>query len=65
MWNRIKGWWAAEGALVGLQGMSDRMLQDMGLQREELRDQVLGRETEDPAPRQASLCVPKAARSAR
>ncbi len=42
MWNRIKEWWAAEGALVGLQGASDRMLADMGLEREDLRDRVMG-----------------------
>lgn len=50
MWKRIKKWWAAEGALVGLQGVSDRMLADMGLEREGLRDRVLGRETGAPAP---------------
>jgi uncharacterized protein YjiS (DUF1127 family) len=48
MWNRIKHWWAAEGALVGLQGVSDRMLADMGLEREGLRDRVLGHEVEPP-----------------
>jgi hypothetical protein len=48
MWNRIKRWWAAEGALVGLQGVSDRMLADMGLEREGLRDRVLGHEVEPP-----------------
>lgn len=41
MWNRIKTWWAAEGALVGLQGASDRMLADMGLDREDLRKRVM------------------------
>lgn len=43
MWNRIKRWWDAEGAMVGLQGMSDRMLADMGLEREGLREKVMGR----------------------
>lgn len=42
MWNRIKQWWAAEGALAGLQGVSDRMLADMGLEREDLRARVMG-----------------------
>lgn len=42
MWKRIKDWWAAEGAMVGLQGMSDRMLADMGLERADLRDRVMG-----------------------
>jgi hypothetical protein len=44
MWNRIKAWWAAEGAMVGLQGVPDRMLEDMGLQRDGMRDRVLGRD---------------------
>lgn len=42
MWNRIKHWWRAEGAMVQLQGVSDRMLADMGLEREGLRNRVLG-----------------------
>jgi uncharacterized protein YjiS (DUF1127 family) len=41
MFKRIKAWWAAEGALVQLQGVSDRMLADMGLEREDLRARVL------------------------
>ena len=55
MWNRIKNWWQAEGALVGLQGVSDRMLEDMGLEREELRERVLGHQPEAAAP---SVCRP-------
>jgi hypothetical protein len=43
MWKRIKDWWAAEGAMVGFQGMSDRMLADMGLEREGLRERIHGR----------------------
>lgn len=45
MWNRIKQWWQAEGALVGLQYASNRMLEDMGLERETLRAQVMGHST--------------------
>ncbi|MDP3196051.1 hypothetical protein [Tabrizicola sp.] len=48
MWNRVKRWWAAEGALVGLQGMNDRMLQDMGLEREGLRALVMGQRADHP-----------------
>lgn len=48
MWNRIKHWWKAEGAMVQLQGVSDRMLADMGLEREGMRDRVLGREEAAP-----------------
>lgn len=57
MWNRIKDWWHAEGALVGLQGVSDRMLADMGLERETLRERVLGHVTE-PAASVPCACVP-------
>lgn len=42
MWQAIKRWWAAEGALVGLQGLDDRLLADMGLERTRLRKQVMG-----------------------
>jgi uncharacterized protein YjiS (DUF1127 family) len=62
MWTRIKRWWAVEGAMVSLQGMSDRQLADMGLQREGLRDRVVGmqpdRKSETPAP---GACRPAAA----
>lgn len=60
MWNRIKGWWAAEGALVGLQGLSDRMLADMGLERDALRDRVLAR-TPSPVPLASCACHPTSA----
>jgi uncharacterized protein YjiS (DUF1127 family) len=53
MWNRIKNWWQAEGDLVGLQGVSDRMLADMGLEREGLRDRVLGRVSEVADPQRS------------
>lgn len=55
MWNRIKRWWDAEGAMVGLQGMSDRMLADMGLEREGLRARVIGDGDADPWP-ESCLC---------
>jgi hypothetical protein len=55
MWNRIKHWWEAQGDLAKLQGVSDRMLADMGLQRDELRDRVLG---QDPKPSARHLCPP-------
>jgi hypothetical protein len=65
MWNRIKHWWQAEGALVGLQGVSDRMLKDMGLEREGLRDRVLGREADPLAPTPAPCACAPAGRLAR
>lgn len=45
MWKRIKHWWQAEGDLAQLQGVSNRMLEDMGLDREELRASVMGEAT--------------------
>lgn len=55
MWNRIKHWWQAEGALVDLQGVSDRMLADMGLEREGLRERVLASGSTPPT---RSPCLP-------
>lgn len=55
MWNRIKHWWDAQGDLAKLHCVSDRMLTDMGLQREDLRGQVLGQE---PRPQARHLCPP-------
>lgn len=55
MWNRIKQWWNAEGALVGLQGLSDRMLEDMGLDRDDLRARVMAVETGTP---ETCACLP-------
>jgi hypothetical protein len=61
MWNRIRKWWKAEGDWAQLQGASDRMLDDMGLKPEGLRDRVLGREgnpvTETRSP---CACLPAA-----
>lgn len=51
MWKRIKHWWQAEGALVGLQGVSDRMLDDMGLTRETMRARVLAQQADRPTNR--------------
>lgn len=48
MWKQLKHWWQAEGDLAQMQGLSDRLLADMGLDREALRDQVHGRT--DPVP---------------
>lgn len=42
MWKKLKVWWRSEGALVQLTGLSDRLLTDMGLDREDLRNRVYG-----------------------
>ena len=55
MFKRIKAWWAAEGAMVQLQGVSDRMLADMGLGREDLRARVMGESHEAP---ETCACLP-------
>lgn len=48
MWKRIRQWWQAEGALVTLSGLDDRILADMGLERDGLEDRVLGRSVAGP-----------------
>jgi hypothetical protein len=55
MWNRIKHWWRAEGAMVQLQGVSDRMLDDMGLKREGLRARVMADGDKTPP---SCTCLP-------
>lgn len=42
MWSKLKKWWATEGAMVRLTGLDDRLLADMGLEREALRARVTG-----------------------
>jgi hypothetical protein len=59
MWNWIKRWWATEGAMVELQGVTDRMLADMGLQREGLRDRVMSL-----PPEESCRCAPQVGWSA-
>lgn len=58
MFKRIKAWWAAEGALMQLQGVSDRMLADMGLKREDLRARVLGETAQVTAPERSCCGLP-------
>ena len=55
MWNRIKHWWDAQGDMAKLQGVSDRALADMGLEREGLRARVMGGVTETPP---TCACLP-------
>ncbi|MBA4325191.1 MAG: hypothetical protein C0426_09145 [Rhodobacter sp.] len=60
MLNRVKDWWQAQGDLAKLKHVSDRMLADMGLEREALRDRVLACRTNSGA--QASCaCRPTTA----
>lgn len=51
MWKRLQAWWRAEGDLAQLQGLGDRLLTDMGLDRDDLRARVHGRTDPAPAPR--------------
>jgi uncharacterized protein YjiS (DUF1127 family) len=57
MWTRITQWWKAQGELAKLQGVSDRILADMGLKREDLRDRVLARTT-NPETQSSCACLP-------
>ncbi len=50
MWKRLKFWWQAEGDLAQLRGLNDRLLADMGLDREGLEGRVHGRADPAPAP---------------
>lgn len=43
MWKEIARWWANQATVDLLRGFDDRMLQDMGLTREDIRDRVAGR----------------------
>lgn len=63
MFKRIKAWWAAQGALVQLQGVSDRMLTDMGLEREDLRAQVMGETAQVTARERLGCGMPAAGRA--
>lgn len=60
MLNRMKEWWQAQGELAKLQNVSDRMLTDMGLEREDLRDRVLARTT-NPGTQSTCACRPTTA----
>jgi uncharacterized protein YjiS (DUF1127 family) len=42
MWTLLKRWWVTEGAVVHLSELDDRLLADMGLEREGLRERVRG-----------------------
>ena len=55
MWNRIKHWWDAQGELAKLHGISDRMLADLGLERDDLRARVMGEVAKMP---QTCACLP-------
>jgi uncharacterized protein YjiS (DUF1127 family) len=59
MWAQLKKWWADEGAMVQLQGLDDRLLADMGLERDGLRARVVGEaevEVQAQAVRGAVVC---------
>ena len=70
MWKRLQHLWKAWGDLVHLEFLDDRLLADMGVERDELRQRVLGSEMPPsqthpaPAVRTEHCCEAKAARSA-
>lgn len=55
MWTQLKSWWRAEGDLAQLRGVGDRLLADMGLERESLGDLVHGRVQPTPMPPDSTL----------
>lgn len=42
MWTELKAWWVAQGDVVRLAGLSDRLLEDMNVDRRSLRQRVMG-----------------------
>ena len=42
MWERFVNWWERQDDILTLEGMSDRMLEDMGLARRDLRRRLRG-----------------------
>jgi uncharacterized protein YjiS (DUF1127 family) len=51
MLKRPATWWARETAIQRLMDLDDRMLDDMGVAREEIRERVLAPEPSAPEPR--------------
>ncbi len=43
MWKRFKIWWDIWGETVRLQGLDDRLLADIGVERTDIRARVAGR----------------------
>jgi hypothetical protein len=50
MWKRLAKWWDLQEDVRTLRGLDDRMLEDMGLTRAEIRGRVMAEAGED-APR--------------
>jgi Domain of unknown function (DUF1127) len=43
MWKHLRDWWRAWGDLVHLDRLDDRLLADMGIEREAIQNRVMGR----------------------
>jgi hypothetical protein len=43
MWKRLQHWWKAEKDYIHLVGLDDRLLADMGVEREDLRPRLMGK----------------------
>ena len=57
MWKRLAAWWDRSEDVRTLRGLDDRMLEDMGLTRAEIRPRVMG-EAETGAPEPSAPCDP-------
>jgi uncharacterized protein YjiS (DUF1127 family) len=60
MWKHLRDWWRAWGDLIHLERLDDRLLADMGVEREALQARVIGREP----PLAANAIAPCACRPA-
>lgn len=64
MWKRIVRWWEAQGDLVRLRGLDDRLLSDMGLKRSTLQARVMGADTAEPPARERACPASELCREA-
>jgi len=49
MWKRLAAWWDLSEDVRTLRDLDDRMLEDMGLARAQIRSRVMGRAGAGPA----------------
>jgi hypothetical protein len=66
MWKRLMSWLERDLAVQHLENLEDRMLADIGVTRDDLREQVMGTAPEAPKAKtdyiDTELCIALAAR---